>query len=532
MTSFKNLKINAKILVSNLISMAFLLLVAGYGFYQLNASINALQDIYENRIIPLKQMNIVSRDLMQIRVNMLTELIALQEGDKAEVRRRIEDSDRLKKEMEEQLAAFEKTVLTEEEARRYADFRAADTAGADIRTRFREAIERGQEEEARRLSVQWRDNYRQMRDHINRIVDIQSEVAQQLYEEEVTAFKITVVVFTVIIVLSVTAALTILTLMRRYISTPLQNAVDRVRDLAEGEGDLTKRLEVNSTDEVGDMAKWINQFISNIHDIVKEMSSNTNDVKASAGSLTGASQNLSAGMEEMSVQSRNISAAATQMNQNFQVISSSVEELSTSVGEVARNASDASKIAREADKTANETNQKIKQLGVDAQEIGKVVEAIQGIASQTNLLALNAAIEAAGAGDAGKGFAVVASEVKELARQAAEASDEIKTRIEAIQNSTEMAVESISMITSVISKINEFSTSIASSVEEQSITAKEIAGNVNQSAQASSDVVQNITGISTATQDGAKNAQSLSGLATQLDTLSSRLGQIVSRFRI
>jgi len=88
------------------------------------------------------------------------------------------------------------------------------------------------------------------------------------------------------------------------------------------------------------------------------------------------------------------------------------------------------------------------------------------------------------------------------------------------------------MITSVISKINEFSTSIASSVEEQSITAKEIAGNVNQSAQASSDVVQNITGISTATQDGAKNAQSLSGLATQLDTLSSRLGQIVSRFRI
>lgn len=532
MTSFKNLKINAKILVTNLISLAFLLLVAGYGFYQLSHSINVLKDIYENRIIPLKQMNLVSRDLMQIRINMLSELIALQDGDKAEIRRRIEDSDRLKKEMEEQLAAYEKTVLTEEEARRYADFRAADKAGADIRARFREALERGQEEEARRLSAQWRDNYRQMRDHINRLVDIQLEVAQQQYEEEVMRFKITIIVFAVVIALAIGVALTILVVMRRYVSIPLQDAVERMRDLAEGEGDLTRRLEVNSTDEVGDMAKWINQFIANIHDIVKEMASNTNDVKASAGALKGASQNLSAGMEEMSVQSRNISAAATQMNQNFQVISSSVEELSTSVGEVARNASDASKIAREADKTANDANQKIKQLGVDAQEIGKVVEAIQGIASQTNLLALNAAIEAAGAGDAGKGFAVVASEVKELARQASEASEEIKKRIEAIQNSTETAVESIATITSVIAKINEFSTSIASAVEEQSITAKEIASNVNQSAQAASDVVQNITGISTATQDGAKNAQNLSTLAAQLDTLSLRLSQIVSRFKI
>lgn len=532
MTSFKNLKINAKILVSNLISMAFLLLVAGYGFYQLNHSINALQDIYENRILPLKQLNIASRNLLQIRVNMLQELIALRDGDDEEVKRRLADSDRLKIEMEKQLEAFAGTVLVDEEEQRLADYRAADQAGAEIRKQFREALERNQEAEALRLSAKWLDNYMEMKKATDRLVEIQSEVAQHLYEEEQTAFRITIIVFSVILIISVAVALTMFGLMRRYISVPLQNAVDRVRDLAEGEGDLTKRLEVNSTDEVGDMAKWINQFISNIHDIVKEMSSNTNDVKASAGSLTGASQNLSAGMEEMSVQSRNISAAATQMNQNFQVISSSVEELSTSVGEVARNASDASKIAREADKTANETNQKIKQLGVDAQEIGKVVEAIQGIASQTNLLALNAAIEAAGAGDAGKGFAVVASEVKELARQAAEASDEIKTRIEAIQNSTEMAVESISMITSVISKINEFSTSIASSVEEQSITAKEIAGNVNQSAQASSDVVQNITGISTATQDRAKNAQSLSGLATQLDTLSSRLGQIVSRFKI
>ena len=532
MTSFKNLKVSTKILIGNIITLVFLLIIAAYSLFELQSSIAALRNLYQQRVISLEEMGNNTRDLLQIRINMLQMLIAHEENDFAEVQRRLENSNELKAAMGQRVTKYAASELNAEEKQRLQEYRSAEDSAAESRRKFGDAVEKDRRQEALNLSRSWLNEYNKMKTAMDRLVDIQSEEAQKLFEARQEAFTQVMIVFSILLIISVAVVVLVVVVMHRFISVPLQQATERVRDLAEGEGDLTKRLEVNSADEVGEMAKWTNQFITNIHNIVKEMANNTEEVKQSSSSLTGASQNLSAGTEEMAVQSRNISAAATQMNQNFQVISSSVEELSTSVGEVARNASDASKVAREADKTATDTNQKIKQLGVDAQEIGKVVEAIQGIASQTNLLALNAAIEAAGAGEAGKGFAVVASEVKELARQAAEASDEIKHRIEAIQGSTEAAVESIAMIASVISKINEFSTSIASAVEEQSITAKEIANNVNQSAQASSDVVQNITGISTATQDGAKNAQSLAGLATQLDTLSSRLEQVVNRFKI
>lgn len=532
MISFKDLKINTKILIGNLVILFFLLTVAGYSFYQIREGIEGLRNIYDNRVLPLKSIGIATRSLLQIRINMYAQIAASEDDNKAELERRLNDTVIQKKELDKQIDSLKSTVLLPEEAATIDKFNEAQLSAGAARAKFEVAVKDKRFDDAHKLSDEWLKDYGVMFDTTAKLLDIQSEEAQRLFDEQQSAFTTTITVFVIILALSIGASLLMLSLMRKYVSAPLAEAVVKIRDLAEGEGDLTQRLVINSQDEVGEVSKWVNKFVDNIHQIVKEMATNTEEVKSSSSSLTGASQNLSAGMEEMSMQSRNISAAATQMNQNFQVISSSVEEMSTSVGEVARNAADASKIAREADKTAAETNVKIKQLGDDAQQIGKVVEAIQGIASQTNLLALNAAIEAAGAGEAGKGFAVVASEVKELARQAAESTEEIKRRIEAIQGSADVAVESIAAIAKVISQINEFSASIASAVEEQSITAKEIAGNVNQSAQASSDVVANIGGISTATHDGAKNAEGLASLATQMDNLSSRLEQVVRRFKI
>lgn len=364
------------------------------------------------------------------------------------------------------------------------------------------------------------------------LLDLAKAAAEERFVSAERLYRI-VFILTVVTIVSSLLVFSILgALLVRSVTVPLSQAVERMKDLAEGEGDLTKRLDAGGHDEIGEMSRWINRFIENVQGIVREIAGTTNEVRESSTQLAGVSQSLSAGIEQMSAQSRSISASATEMNQNFQVISSSVEEMSTSVGEVARNASDASRIAREANQVAAGANSNIKQLGDDAKEIGKVVESIQGIAAQTNLLALNAAIEAAGAGDAGKGFAVVASEVKELARQASESTEEIKTRIQAIQMSSKTAVQSIGQIATVIGQVNEFTTTIASAVEEQSITAREIAGNVNQATQASGDVVQNISGISTAAQEGATNAQGMSDLAVKMENLSGRLDQIVRRFRL
>ncbi len=338
------------------------------------------------------------------------------------------------------------------------------------------------------------------------------------------------VIFAIGLVLGSVAVCSLLLFMIvRSITLPLHMTVEKVRVVAGG--DLTQRLDINSTDEVGNLAAGMNTLVNNLDSIIYKIYDASSQLTSSSGNLTEASNSLSASTEESSRQSQTIAASATQMNQNLQVVASAIEEMSVSIGEVARKTGEAASIANRANTSSRETNTIVKALGESAKEIGKVIETISGIASQTNLLALNAAIEAAGAGEAGKGFAVVAAEVKELARQSAQASEEIKQKVSAIQASTEQAVIAIDGITNVVGEVSEISTTIASSVEEQSIAAREIAQNVSQSSQASSDVTMNINGISTASKAGAQDAGRAAVLAADLQKISASLSEIVTQFK-
>jgi methyl-accepting chemotaxis protein len=324
----------------------------------------------------------------------------------------------------------------------------------------------------------------------------------------------------------------LMVLVVRSIAKPIEAAVTRVRDIAEGDGDLTQRLNADSKDEIGYLSGWLNTFIGNIEKIVSNLHKTSSKLTSSSSVLNETSQNLSSNSEQVSQQSSVIAASATQMNQNLQVLTSAVEEMSISVSEVARKATEAAKVANDANSTAVETNSIVKELGTNAKDIGKVIDTISTIAAQTNLLALNAAIEAAGAGEAGKGFAVVASEVKELARQTSESSEEIKTKIATIQASTERTIMAIEKIASVISKVNDISTAIASAVEEQSITSKEIASNITQISTASGEVTRNINGISSSARSGADDAGRTSRLSTELKAAAEGVSEIVGKFRV
>lgn len=318
----------------------------------------------------------------------------------------------------------------------------------------------------------------------------------------------------------------------RSVTGPLNEMVARVRDIAQGEGDLTKRLEISSRDELADLAGELNTFIEKIHDIVVDITGTTRGVQGASGRLNDSSQSLSASTEQTSHQSENISGAATELTQNMEIVSSSVEEMSVSVSEVAQKSAEAAKIANDAEKAANESNETVNVLGREAKDIGGIIDSIVSIAEQTNLLALNASIEAASAGDAGKGFAVVASEVKELARQAGDASEDIKTRVGGMQTQTEKTVRSIQEILGIIRKVSEISTTIASAVEEQSITSREIANNISQATTATNEVTKNISGISEASQQGAREAANTLDLARELKDNADKLKQIVDQFQV
>ena len=233
--------------------------------------------------------------------------------------------------------------------------------------------------------------------------------------------------------------------------------------------------------------------VKNMAAAIEQVSANSNTVASASEQVSANLRTVGAAVEQMSSNLRVIAATSGRMQSSVDSVATAIEEMSISLGEVARNSGQAAAVASRAVGSANDTAEIVGHLGKSAQAIGKVVDLIRGIADQTNLLALNATIEAASAGEAGKGFAVVANEVKELAKQTALATGDIRAQVEAMQTNTKEAVRAINDILQVISQINDISGNIACSVKEQTDTTRRISADVGEAARGSSDVARNVS---------------------------------------
>jgi methyl-accepting chemotaxis protein len=205
--------------------------------------------------------------------------------------------------------------------------------------------------------------------------------------------------------------------------------------------------------------------------------------------------------------------------------------MEASIREISQSAVEAARVGDDAANLAVSTNDTVAQLGASSREIGEVIKLITSIAEQTNLLALNATIEAARAGDAGKGFAVVASEVKDLAQETARATEDIATRVQVIQTDTERAIGAIAKITEVIGRINEFQTTIASAVEEQTATTNEISRSVTQAAGGSGDIAVTVSALARDSQAAADQVSEGKRASADLASMGAQLQSLVSGYR-
>jgi methyl-accepting chemotaxis protein len=272
-----------------------------------------------------------------------------------------------------------------------------------------------------------------------------------------------------------------------------------------------------------EMQMLADQFETAIGEIVKTVSSASNELEASATSLSRTA-------EETQRLSGRVETASEEASSNVRSVAAAAEELSASLGEISRQVQESNRIAAEAVSQAGATDARINELSEAALRIGDVVNLITTIAEQTNLLALNATIEAARAGEYGRGFAVVAQEVKALAAQTAKATSEISNQIGGMQAATRESVQAIKQISNTIGRISEIAGAIASAVEQQGSATSEITRNVEQAAHGTSEVASNIGDVNKgARETGSASAQVLSS-AQSLSSESNRLKAQVTSF--
>jgi methyl-accepting chemotaxis protein len=330
---------------------------------------------------------------------------------------------------------------------------------------------------------------------------------------------ILVVALAVGLLLALGLALRIRTLMIR----PLAEVSAMLRRMAAG--DLTGEILVRSDDEVGRMATAAGEAAAAMRAAVVSISEATQVFAVATVAMSSSSRTIADSAELTSEQARLASEVAEAVSRSVHSIATGSDQMTASIGEIAANASEAARVGDDAVARACEADVHVHALGEASEHIDQVVKVISAIAEQTNLLALNATIESARAGEAGRGFAVVAGEVKELAQETARATDDIGTRVQAIQTGTATATAAIGQISEVVGRVNAHQTAIAGAVEEQNATTREIARSVQEAASAADRITGSMAAVSdaagatnTAVVDAEHALADLAHLAEQLRT--------------
>lgn len=341
------------------------------------------------------------------------------------------------------------------------------------------------------------------------------------------------------------------------ITRPVSEAVRFAEKMATG--DFREKIDTDRSDEIGQFLIALNQMAQQLQDTIKNVVNGIGTLTDSSTELAVISEQLTTDADDTSGRSDSVATAAEEMTSNLQAVAAAMEqsatnasmvaaateEMSSTISEIAGNAENARVISNNAVEQAASASESMASLGRAAREINHVTETITEISEQTNLLALNATIEAARAGEAGKGFAVVANEIKELAKQTAEATMDIKAKINDVQSTTDTTVTQIDSVGEVITEINEIVNGMATAVEQQSSATQEITVNINQASEGIQEVNENVSQsssvagsiseeISEVTQSSKEMLVSSSTVresSTNLSGLAEQLNQLVARFK-
>jgi methyl-accepting chemotaxis protein len=540
-----NLKMQKKLLLSPLVVMVFLVVFGIVAYVGLTSQKLAMDDVFNNRFRGYQAAAKIINDIANVHANVYKVISwtnANYEGKKVDAlgKEQIATVDKTLEDIQKILAS--KNITAEEKKLYQASLEqlteykkpaqgVIDLSGADLNsaTMFMGTAD---------------DRFQVLNKHLQDLLEFENKLSKARYDSSMSTFNKVLLVSIAVFGIAIIVSIIISVFVTRSIVAPISSTVAVIEDIAKG--DLTKRVEVMSRDEIGEMGNHFNKFVDVLHDTVTQVAASSTRVASAAGTLDSSAEQMATGVEQ----------AASQINS----VATASEEMSTTSSEIAQNCVMAAKSSEKANNAAisgeaiiqetvmvmnringrvKESAKIIKSLGTRSDQIGQVVGLINDIADQTNLLALNAAIEAARAGEHGRGFAVVADEVRKLAERTTQATKEIGRTIEAMQSETKSAVSSMeegvkevelgteettksgTALKDILKQINTVTTEvnqIAVASEEQTATTNEIANNIQQ--------------ISQVMQETAKRIQDNADASSQMANLSKELERLVAQFTL
>ncbi len=551
-----NMKIGTRMSLAFGLILVLLLINGGMSLRMISQLSGDLNKLANDRLPKVVQtsditnnINIIARALRNLIIN------PTKETEQAELARIVKADETIGSDIE----SLQKSITSEGGQTRLKKLADARIAYVDQYKQYLEIVTKGDLDKAKSMLLTTiRATQKNYFADCEELVVYQTQLAKDSASEAEAnasrAINLLLLILAAAFVISVASAWLII----RSITGSVQKVVKFVNKVAKG--DFTSHLAVDQRDEMGTMSAALSKTISELGIMIKEiitgvstLSSSSTELAAISTQLSGNSENatersaaVAASSEELSVNMSSVSAAMEQSASNVGMVATAAEEMSSTVSEIAQNAAKAKAITEEAVTQSSLTTSKINDLGRAAEKIGRVTETITEISAQTNLLALNATIEAARAGEAGKGFAVVANEIKDLAKQTAAATVDIKNQIDEMQGTTHSTITDITKISEVIKEINDFIASIATAVEQQSAATSEISENVAQAAAGIAEVNENVAQSSIAIQTVNKDiseinagsreindsSRNVKDSAHELSKLAEQLDSLVRRFKV